>query len=560
MNLLSSLLKYTADQIAALRAKDTSQDTTVSGINSRLITAEGDIDSLEAQFTTVVSAVTTDTEVTNIRFGDDGVTYDTAGNAVRKQFSDVKSDLTYTGNGTTQVTMSAYASRLISYEDGSVNAHNDYSAAKTSADNVRIRIPIGCKRILFNGIRFNFSGTAGWATYTTDTGSATSAFIRGGQTTYIDVQSGDKFFAISSANVNGSVLTSFDIVYVYETGLSENALNGSNIVTETVSLIDGKYVLSTNGGVYNASNYAIYEKHEIPYGCKKILLPDVRYNFAGNAGWATYSTARGASIDAYVKGGRTSCIEVGSSDKYFAFTSYKNLSATIIYIMDDLAESLFDMQYPFNEKMIQFVGDSVTYGYDDDNSGAQLTNPYPKLVGQQLKTIVENRGISSASLMDGVMGDNTPTPVAWVNAYTTLYDGFDVVGAMIGINDCYRGYTLGQFSDTTADTFYGALHIFIKGMRNKYLPEDGKHFFMMIYPHYEGRPATWDDFCNAIIEVSDYYSVPVLDLRKECGISPYNDSTYKYWRLSGGIHSAHLTQLGCNVVASVISKYIERMF
>lgn len=93
MNLLSSLLKYTADQIAALRAKDTSQDTTVSGINTRLTTAEGDIDSLEAQFTTVVSAVTTDTEVTNIRVGDDGVTYDTAGNAVRAQFSDVKSDI-----------------------------------------------------------------------------------------------------------------------------------------------------------------------------------------------------------------------------------------------------------------------------------------------------------------------------------------------------------------------------------------------------------------------------------------------------------------------------------
>lgn len=104
MNLLSSLLKYTADQIAALRAKDTSQDSTVSGINTRLTTAEGDIDSLEAQFTTVVSAVTTDTEVTNIRVGDDGATYDTAGNAVRKQFSDVKSGLisVFPDNGTLQ--------------------------------------------------------------------------------------------------------------------------------------------------------------------------------------------------------------------------------------------------------------------------------------------------------------------------------------------------------------------------------------------------------------------------------------------------------------------------
>lgn len=45
------------------------------------------------RFDNAVAAVTTDTEVTDIRVGADGVTYGTAGTAVRTQFSDLKSQL-----------------------------------------------------------------------------------------------------------------------------------------------------------------------------------------------------------------------------------------------------------------------------------------------------------------------------------------------------------------------------------------------------------------------------------------------------------------------------------
>lgn len=52
---------------------------------------ESDFDNLDAQFQTAVSALTVDSEVQNIRVGDDGVTYTSAGDAVRTQFSNVKS-------------------------------------------------------------------------------------------------------------------------------------------------------------------------------------------------------------------------------------------------------------------------------------------------------------------------------------------------------------------------------------------------------------------------------------------------------------------------------------
>lgn len=55
-----------------------------------------DFDVLQGQFDTAVAAVTTDTEVTDIRVGADGVTDTTAGASVRRQFTDVKSGISQT--------------------------------------------------------------------------------------------------------------------------------------------------------------------------------------------------------------------------------------------------------------------------------------------------------------------------------------------------------------------------------------------------------------------------------------------------------------------------------
>ena len=54
---------------------------------------ESDFNNLNAQYQTAVAAHTVDSEVQNIRVGADNVTYTSAGEAVRKQFTDVKSNL-----------------------------------------------------------------------------------------------------------------------------------------------------------------------------------------------------------------------------------------------------------------------------------------------------------------------------------------------------------------------------------------------------------------------------------------------------------------------------------
>lgn len=442
------------------------------------------------------------------------------------------------------------------------------STGSTYSSTVRILIPAGCTRIEFDSVDFNNNDDAGWAIYSQATGSATTFFVRGGRTKYIDVQDGDVAFAVctyyqGTAPESISVHYSFGEVVARLTKLEHEA-NSFPWEIESVSATNGVYVNSETGAVSSTTGkYVSSVRFHIPEKCTKIVFPDILFNFAGKAGWAVYERTTGSATTYFIRGGQTNYIDVQNGDVAFAVsTAYTGDNAPntirIQYVYDG-GKDIYDAEYPVNNKIIAFVGDSVTFGLDDDNSPAQLPDPWAKQVSVITKALTYNEGVSSSSLMDGVTGGGNPTPKAWALEYDDLPNNYDIIGTMIGINDCYRDYTLGQFTDRTADSFYGALHVYMTGMQNKYPAENGKHLFMMIYPHYD-KKNTYDTFMNAIVEVARYYSIPVLDLRYECGISQYNDTQYKYWRQAGNGHSAHLTQLGANVVAPVIANYIEERF
>lgn len=94
-----------------------------SDLQSDFADLADDFDTLQAQFDTAVAAVTTDTEVTDIRVGADGVTDTTAGASVRRQFTDLKSDLT------------DFIFKKVELESGT---YNDYTVNKIT-NNARVR-------------------------------------------------------------------------------------------------------------------------------------------------------------------------------------------------------------------------------------------------------------------------------------------------------------------------------------------------------------------------------------------------------------------------------------
>ncbi len=503
------------------------------------------------------------TELLDIRVGVDGTIYDSAGNSVRGQIRNVLKALQNCVNvGFDDAALSATLTQYINYTtgvSGVANAH--YSCTP------RLKIPEGCTRINFPGIGVLTAGNGGWAVYSANTGTEAHDYIRGGQSTYIDVQSGEYYFAITDYSAN-TASTSIEVEYVFGEINSKieylNSIQEGNY-TENISMYNGRYWNSTTGQSGSNANYsATPNRIKIPDGCVGIVFPSVKYNFAGTGGWAVYSANTGTETHDYIRGGQSTYIEVQSGDKYYTFTTFGGSvsSVEVVYLIGNLGKELFDTKYPIAKKLLCFVGDSVTYGYDDSNSGAQLQNPFPKQVCELLKAFSSNEGVNSASLMEGTMPGGSPTPKAWCVDYTDLYDGYDIIGTLIGINDAYRNYTLGTFSDTTTDTFYGALHTYWKGMLNKYKPENGKRLFCMLYPQYDSSYAAerYENFRTALIEVANYYSIPILDLAHEMGVSCYADSNYTYWAHTTEGHSPHLTQIGANVISPVIANFIKTHF
>ena len=93
-----------------------------------------------------------------------------------------------------------------------------------------------------------------------------------------------------------------------------------------------------------------------------------------------------------------------------------------------------------------------------------------------------------------------------------------------GTNDFGHGDApIGDVSDKTPDTFYGACHYLMSGLINKY-PESKIVFMTPLHRVSEGTPnvngAVLEDYVNIIKKVAAYYSIPVLDLWSVSGIQP----------------------------------------
>lgn len=203
-------------------------------------------------------------------------------------------------------------------------------------------------------------------------------------------------------------------------------------------------------------------------------------------------------------------------------------------------------------KLIGFAGDSVTFGYSDDLNGKRMILPWPKEVGELLGCRVVNCGVSSAS----VLSLDAWTPIAWAEEYKKIPSKIDILGVMIGINDCFRKYPLGSIEDKA--TFTGGLYVLFKGLKNRFRPEYGKEIFFIVYPHYDADKK-FEQYIKAMYNVAELFSIPICDLSLILGVSPYNDPDYFYWRKynNNEFHSPHPTQITSNLIAKSVANYIK---
>ena len=141
-----------------------------------------------------------------------------------------------------------------------------------------------------------------------------------------------------------------------------------------------------------------------------------------------------------------------------------------------------------------------------------------------------NYGIGGTTLARKTTSDTTAMSVR----YTSMQAEADIITVWGGVNDFGYSYgqvggnTLGVMGDTSIDTVYGALDTLIKGLITKY---PGKKVGFIITPPVSNamgmrsanaKGKTLAQYCQAVRDVCEWYSIPYLDLHKVSGISEGN--------------------------------------
>ena len=182
------------------------------------------------------------------------------------------------------------------------------------------------------------------------------------------------------------------------------------------------------------------------------------------------------------------------------------------------------------------AGDSITYGSKQAGDGyADMTEgvSYMTMACEHLGFELENHSISASTL--SLASDGTNPHQAFIERYAGMSDDADLVYIAMGTNDWYYYFDLGEMSDRTKTTFYGALHLLCKGLKEKYpsipivfatpikrwIIREGDNALAGNLNIKEKDLNLWR---NAIKEVCEYHSIPVVDMYAECFLNAWEES------------------------------------
>jgi lysophospholipase L1-like esterase len=199
------------------------------------------------------------------------------------------------------------------------------------------------------------------------------------------------------------------------------------------------------------------------------------------------------------------------------------------------------------------LGDSITE-----------IDTYQSMVASMLDIpVVHNYGISGTRIAATSVDDTD----CMSTRYSWMSDDADLITVFGGTNDWGNLHLidLGQFSDNTRLTFYGAMHILCKGLITKY-PSKTIAFFTPIQGIYNAlsrsdlnpKGYTLADVADAILEVCSFYSIPVLDLYRCGGITGNvkDDTTHLYTFTYDGTHP---NEVGFQRLAKKMATFIRSL-
>lgn len=210
-------------------------------------------------------------------------------------------------------------------------------------------------------------------------------------------------------------------------------------------------------------------------------------------------------------------------------------------------------------KKILFLGDSITQGV-----GATEGNKYTDVFARSTGAQIYNYGSSGTRIARQVHPNpNSGVDRSDFNARAlTMNEEADAVVVFGGTNDCGHGDApFGNFTDRSVYSFYGALHTLILTLIERY-PTARIIFMTPLHrsSEYSYTASTYckeplSEYARAIREVCEYYSIPVLDLYRNSGITPAVQKMKELYMPDG----LHPSDLGAARIAEMLENFMRAL-
>lgn len=203
---------------------------------------------------------------------------------------------------------------------------------------------------------------------------------------------------------------------------------------------------------------------------------------------------------------------------------------------------------PMATRKMTFFGDSITWSYNKIK--------WSNLAAQSLGSTATINGVagSTYSKADG-RTDSAVERVADIKD-----QGLVVV--WFGVNDFHYGRPLGEFNNGDVSTVYGAVDNVLDTLISNNVTAKIMVMTPMKNHGYKTSPDSFTknsvglyqiDYINAIKQVADKYSLPVLDMYAESGIAAFNDTQASQYLMDG----LHPNQAGEYRVAKRVIGFIK---
>ena len=204
-------------------------------------------------------------------------------------------------------------------------------------------------------------------------------------------------------------------------------------------------------------------------------------------------------------------------------------------------------------KKINFLGDSITEGV----GASEYARCYVEQFAAATGAVCRNYGISGTRIAKRRVPYEIPEFDRYYASRVPEMDpDADVVVVFGGTNDYGHGDApLGEMSDRTVWTYYGALHVLFTALIEKYPTAQIVILTPLHREDEEKRTPILKTFVDATRQVAEYYSLPVLDLWANYGIQP-RIPVMKNMYVPDGLHP---NDAGHAILANKLRAFLEQL-